>query len=332
MTGRMIGVDALIVPDGTVDQAVAVAVEAEKVGIRRVWVADSPPLGWIECYLALAECARATDRVLLGPGVVNPITRDVSVNAASIATIDQLSNGRAVFGIGAGYSGVLAAGLKQATVVEFRDHVLRLRDLLDKRGVSIPIFLAASGPKGLHLAGEIADGVIISVGTHPALISMAVERIEAGAAAAGRPRSDIEIVAISGLAISEDWEEVRRAAAPAAARRCIDVGKNPGALPEELAHLRSDAKRVSDIYDVNLHARSEQTDQNRAVSDGLVDAYALAGTPPVCEDRVVAMRDAGADTIGMYLVGAEPLAMMHRFVDEVLPAVSARLSAATGAA
>ena len=106
--------DVLIVPTD-VRTTVATAVAVEDVGYRRLWVAESPPLGRPDCYLTLNECARATRTLVVCPGVTNPVTRHVSVTAGAAATLHELAGGRVVLGMGAGGSAVLGAGLRPAT-------------------------------------------------------------------------------------------------------------------------------------------------------------------------------------------------------------------------
>jgi alkanesulfonate monooxygenase SsuD/methylene tetrahydromethanopterin reductase-like flavin-dependent oxidoreductase (luciferase family) len=132
------------------------------------------------------------------------------VTAGSIATIDELAPGRTIIGWGVGDTAVRLAGLRPARVKELEAGTRLMRALLDGESVDVgaeqparlphhrpvPIWIAAGGPRTLRMAGGVADGVFIRVGTHPANISTAVEAIRAGAAEAGRDPGAVRLGAV----------------------------------------------------------------------------------------------------------------------------------------
>ena len=153
-----------------------------------------------DTYVLLAAAARATERIVLGPLLANPVNRHPTVTAASIATIDELAPGRTLLGWGVGDTAVRLAGLRPARMKELEASTLLMRALLDGEGVdvgaarpahlphhrSVPIWIAAGGPRTLRMAGGCADGVFLRVGTHPANIAGSIAGIRAGAVEAGR--------------------------------------------------------------------------------------------------------------------------------------------------
>jgi 5,10-methylenetetrahydromethanopterin reductase len=163
-----------------------------------------------DTYVLLAAAAKATERITLGPLLANPVNRHPSVTAGSIATIDELAPGRTILGWGVGDTAVRLAGLRPARVKELEAGTRLMRALLDGESVDVgteqparlphhrpvPIWIAASGPRTLRMAGGVADGVFIRVGTHPANISTAVEAIWAGAAEAGRDPGSVRLGAV----------------------------------------------------------------------------------------------------------------------------------------
>ena len=283
------------------------------------WIGDSPPLGWPDVYATLALCCGDTARIRLAPGVTNPVTRHASVTASAVLTIHRLSRGRAELGLGVGYSAVRAAGLRPASLGTLADYVAELRRIWKARGVAIPITIAASGPKALHTAGKLGDGAMVTVGTHPALVRRALERITRGAEDAGRDPGALDVVFLAGVAISHDWPTARREASPVAARRAKDADFHPEFfLPPELEHLRADAQRVAQHYDVSRHVDPEAP-HNRLVTDQLVDALALAGSPERCAERIEAMREAGARRICLFPAGSDRRETFETFVRDVRP-------------
>jgi 5,10-methylenetetrahydromethanopterin reductase len=173
-----------------------------------------------DTYVLLAAAAQATERIALGPLLANPVNRHPTVTASSIATIDELAPGRVLLGWGVGDTAVRLAGLKPARVTELEASTRLMRALLDGREVEVgaarparlphhrpvPIWIAAGGPRTLRMAGSVADGVFIRVGTHRANITRTVEAIRAGAAEAGRDPSSVRVGAIFHTVLVDDPE------------------------------------------------------------------------------------------------------------------------------
>jgi 5,10-methylenetetrahydromethanopterin reductase len=179
---------------------------AEALGWDAVLQPDSQ-LRRRDTYVLLAAAAQATARVVLGTLLANPINRHPTVTASSIATIDELAPGRTLLGWGIGDTAVRLAGLRPARMKELEESTRLMRALLDGREVEVgaarparlphhrpvPIWIAAGGPRTLRLAGGIADGVFIRVGTHRANIARTVAAIRAGAAEAGRDPASVRL-------------------------------------------------------------------------------------------------------------------------------------------
>ena len=316
-------VDALVVPEADLVRTVELVRWLEASGFGCAWIADSPPLGWPDVYVTLALCAEATSRITLAPGVTNPLTRHVSVTANAMLTLHQLTGGRVALGIGAGYSAVRAVGMKPAALRTLSEYVADLRRVFADHDASIPVYVAASGPRALLTAGRIGDGAMVTVGTHPALVRRACAQIAEGAREAGRDPSVLDVVFLAGLSISDDWEEAKREASPVAARRAKDAEFHPQFfLPPELEDLRRDAEAVARAYDVQRHV-DPAAPHNRLVTDELVDALTLAGSPARVAERLSEMCEAGADRVALFPAGIHRRVALERFIDTVLPRLSA---------
>lgn len=197
----------------------------EALGYDHLWLTDSS-LHARNPYAYLALAARQTSTVSLGTAVTNPLTRHPGVTVAAIATIDDVSGGRAVLGIGPGDRPVEALGFRPARLAELRESIGAVRSLLAGAGVDsdglhfafrdarlrfdarddLPIYVSASGPRMLELAGEVADGVIVLCGLFREGIDYAVSHVEAGAARAGRPRPHVAVMAYGAI---DDEDEDR---------------------------------------------------------------------------------------------------------------------------
>jgi 5,10-methylenetetrahydromethanopterin reductase len=201
---------------------VADARRAEALGWDAVLQPDSQ-LRRRDTYVMLAAAAQATERVVLGPLLANPVNRHPTVTASSMATVDELAPGRTLLGWGAGDTAVRLAGLRPARVKELEESARLMRALLDGQEVEVgaarparlphhrpvPIWIAAGGPRTLRMAGGVADGVFIRVGTHRANIARTIEAIRAGAAEAGRVPSAVRVGAIFHTVLVDDPERAR---------------------------------------------------------------------------------------------------------------------------
>src|SRR5262249_25747464 len=216
----------------TPQQCVEQAVAAERAGWSTVWFAENPFSRG--AWPAAAACAVATRSIRIGLGVLNPHQRHPTLMAAEIAAFDELSEGRAVLGIGAGIPSRIKKthAVVDRPIAAVRDAVTITRGLLrgetvtytgkafsadgvrlefTPRRADVPILTAAMGEQALRLCGEIADGVIISNLVPPAFTQRAVTIMQDAAARAGRSASR-DVVQYVPCAVREDGDEARRLA------------------------------------------------------------------------------------------------------------------------
>jgi 5,10-methylenetetrahydromethanopterin reductase len=197
--------------------------EIEALGYDHLWITDSS-LHARNPYAYLTLAARRSTTLLLGTAVTNPMTRHPAITAAAAATIDEISDGRMILGIGAGDRPLVALGMRPAPVRALGEAVAAIRALWRDEHVTvettsfrlegahvrfdtrpdIPIYVAASGPRTLELAGSIADGVILLVGLFPEAIAWALEHVDRGSVAAGRDRPVVTVFAYGRVAEDED--------------------------------------------------------------------------------------------------------------------------------
>ncbi|HEX6448295.1 MAG TPA: LLM class flavin-dependent oxidoreductase [Trebonia sp.] len=183
-----------IPPCRPVPEVAAAARAAEAAGFTDVWVPDSQTL-WRDPFVTLAGIAGGTRHVRIGTAVTNVVTRHPSVVAAAANTVAELAPGRFVLGVGVGNSAVEPVGLRSSTHAALRAGVAALRDGLS----SVPVHIAASGPRNLALAGEAADGAILLAGASPPLVAAAVTRIRQAATDAGRAAPEVTVSAFCAV-------------------------------------------------------------------------------------------------------------------------------------
>src|SRR5207247_4096903 len=149
-----------------------------------------------DTFVVLAQAAMHTSRIALFPAVTNPLTRHAVVLAGGIQTVEELAPGRVKFVIGTGYTSASTIGRKPATLAEMRACIATVRGLLAGRSVDfdgtpgrlgfaagrrIPVIMAASGPKAIEVAGEVADGALLLVGFNRGIVDTALTHLERGA-------------------------------------------------------------------------------------------------------------------------------------------------------
>ncbi|HEY8679997.1 MAG TPA: LLM class flavin-dependent oxidoreductase [Candidatus Dormibacteraeota bacterium] len=299
------------------------AAELEAAGVGRLWLIDSQ-LAMKDVYAGLAVAALHTERMLLGTGVTNPLTRHPTVTATSIAAISELSGGRAVLGVGAGDSAVYGIGARPAKVAQM-DEVLRFwRAVLsggegewEGRSYRLPhlaapvkLYLAVSQPRMCALAGRLADGAIVMGPSTPEFVRHQVGWIEDGLREAGRDRGEVDICLMTTLA--ENVEDVRSWASTEA-RLLADFAE----LPAGLEPYAEEIRRAKEEYDFSQHLSIHAGHQG-AVSDGLARALAVSGSAEECTSRLRELRACGADGFIFPLLGGGRLERLGFIRDQVL--------------
>lgn len=287
---------------------------AEDAGFDIVGIADSQSV-YRDVYMCLALCAAGTRRVRLGPRVINPLTRHPAVAAGAAATLAEMAPGRTMLGIGTGDSAVLNLGITPSSRARLRDYVGTVRELL-ATGHSewegrpcrmtwggavasrIPIYLAASGPRMLRLAGEIGDGVIINNGLTPDIVRESIAQVRAGAESAGRSLDEIDLWWLpvanvrSDRAAAIDEVAMTLASAGSHLSRFTTKGKH---IPRE---LHDAVVALGDRYRPEEHSKPDSSNRGiireLGLLDYLADRFAIAGTPQDCVAKIEAAVEAGA--------------------------------------
>jgi 5,10-methylenetetrahydromethanopterin reductase len=263
-------------------------------------VADSQALNadvWVELGLAAA----ATERLALGPGVTNPLTRHLSVTASAALTLQAETGGRAVLGIGRGDTALTELGRRPVAIADLRDHLRELRAYLDGREIivdghairlklaarglpRVPLDVAASGPRAIAIAAQEADRLSFSVGAEPARVLQAAALARKARERAGLDPGALQLGAYLHVAVDPDRK---------AARRLIR----------------------------GVAAAFAGFSSERELSDEQLDRFALAGPANECVERIATL---GLDHVIVVpaSLGAEPQRVKEadaRLADDVLP-------------
>ncbi|MBZ5739506.1 LLM class flavin-dependent oxidoreductase [Nocardioides mangrovi] len=291
--------------------------DAEAWGLDELWLTDSS-LHSRYCYSFLTIAALRTSRMTLGTAVTNPVTRHPALGAVAAATINEVSGGRAIHGIGAGDRPLEALGFKPARLGLLEDAVAASRRLWsgetvswEARGFSlddahmrfdvpseIPVYISASGPKTLELAGRIADGVILLAGLHPDGLRYALEHIDRGVEMAGRDRRP-QITVFAYGQISDDDES-----ALAAARTIAAWFPQTAPMYCELAGLSPElVERVRTMYSGGEFQEAEAA--ARLLPEDFVRRMALAGGADVVLEHRRNLAELGIDSMTVFPIGGD---------------------------
>jgi 5,10-methylenetetrahydromethanopterin reductase len=273
---------------------------AEGFGYESIWLTETRFTR--DAVTTAAAVAAATTRVCIGTAVINPFTRGSVLTAVTVATLDELSGGRFVLGIGPGSPTVL-----DRQGIEFRQPLARLRETVDvvRRMVrgesvhfggngasldfepvrpSIPIYLGVTGPQALTLAGEIADGVILNAFVSVDYTRRAVEHTRAAAVNAGRDPEAIEIAQSIAVSVDEDATRARDAIRPLVATYLAQF--------PNIARESAVDDNVLAAIAARHHAEGAES-AAKLVGDEIVSALTCSGTPAECREQMARRREVG---------------------------------------
>ena len=299
----MIGLE--LTPEHPVSRLSDLAVRAEDVGFDTVFA--SHHYNNRDEFVALADIARATNEVRLGPGITNPFETHPVTLASRMATLDELSGGRGAFGVGAGDISTLEnLGFGDESPLRRVLETMQVaRKLWDGRRVDhdgtfeavdaglnydardIPVYIGAQGPDMTRMAAKYADGVLYN-GSHPRDIEWAAERVSEGLDARPDHRGGFDFAAYASVSVADNADDAREAARPPVA---FIAGSAP---PPVIERHDLDHDTASDIGDAI--AAGAFNEAFGLVTPAMIDAFCIAGEPDTVESRLEAVMET-ADSV-----------------------------------
>jgi 5,10-methylenetetrahydromethanopterin reductase len=292
----------------TVDEAVERAKRAEQLGFEAIFFADSQ-MNNVDPFQAMAMCAANTKKIRFGTAVTNIVYRDPSIVANSFATLNEISAGRAIVGMGTGDGPVYSLGRTATRLVDFEKGLRVIRDLLHDRGVEIPksqeraggnvklkagkrpvpIYISAEGPKTLRVAGRTCDGIILGTGFDLDVLEWAEARVAEGARETGRAPSEIDLMPAGMIVVDDNGERARkRVRARMANRAHHNFRFTMETVPErEVVGVQ----RFMAGFDISKPI--EERVDPELVTDYLLERFTIAGTPQECIAKVKRLEAVG---------------------------------------
>ena len=302
-----------------------------------------------DTFVTMGLAANATSRLNLFPAVTNPFGRIPSVLAGAAQTVAEIAPGRTKFIIGTGYTSASTIGRRPATLREMRRCIVEVKALLagesvdyggmmnrldfagSDGGAGVPVLMAASGPRSLELAGEVADGALALVGYTPGIVGKALEHLEIGAKRSGRSLDDLDVMFAVRTCVADSTEEAQRLARPVSAHWALLWG-GPNWLPYSDIEMPEYEipQAVREVYPDLGHAPNweEAIELTGFVSDDvnaqLCDALGLIGTAERCTERIREMARHGVRQLYLMpcLTFAPPEAEVRAFGERIIPALA----------
>ena len=318
-------------PEHSITDTLELAKAGEALGFDYMWLFDSHVL-WRDPYPLLTLIAEHTSRLRLGTCVTNPGTREPSVTASALATLDELSGGRMDLGIGRGDSARRVLGKAPITMAGTEEAIAVIRDLVGGKAVTyegteiqltwsgkweLPVWVAGYGPMALAMTGRVADGVILQL-ADPDLIRWFVGQVREAAAGAGRDPASIRVQAAAPLHVGpRDLGRERTRWFPAlVSNHVVDlVNRYPREqLPESLTGYITDRTG----YDYHHHAEVGSSNAG-FVGDEVTDRFCVLGEPGHVIDKLRDLADAGVDQFNVYLMNGDEREQLERIGREVIP-------------
>lgn len=329
-------------------RAVELARQAELYGFTHVWSFDSHLL-WQEPYVVYSQILANTRRVMVGPMVTNPATRDWTVTASLFATLNEMFGNRTVCGIGRGDSAVRVTNGKPVTLAQLREAIGVIRGLANSEpveyhgntlrfpwssGSRLPVWMAAYGPKALALAGEVADGFILQL-ADPDITAWSVAAVRKAAADSGRDPAEVTICVAAPAYVTDGSDGslqhardqcrwfggmVGNHVADIVARYGADGAAVPPALSDYIAGRQG--------YDYNAHGRAGNSHAS-FVPDEVIDRFCLLGPVTAQVERLTQLRELGVDQFALYLQHDAKVETLTAYGDQVIPAVNRPQAART---
>ncbi len=319
-------------PEHTIERTLALTRQAEAAGFEYGWLFDSHVL-WRDPYPLLTLMAGATDRLRLGTCVTNPGTREPTVTASSLATLNELSGGRMDLGIGRGDSARRVLGKPPTTMAMLEEAIRVIRALVAGEtityegtdlhfpwttGWDLPVWVAGYGPMALAMTGRVADGVILQL-ADPDLIEWFVGQVREAEKAAGRQSGSVRVQAAAPAHIGDlaTCRERTRWFPALVSNHVVDlVNKYPR---EELPESLTGYIRDREGYDYLHHAEVGSSNAG-FVGDDVTDRFCVLGPVDDHIAKLRALAAAGVDQFNLYLMNGDEESVLEVYGNQIIPA------------
>ena len=325
-----------ILPDPPSGRFVELVQLAEQAGFTHAWTYDSHIL-WQDGYAFLTLAGAQTSTIKLGHCVTNPGIREPTVTASAYATMQDITGGRMVMGIGRGDSSRRVVGLKPVPMAEFERSLVMIKRLMNGRRVrwngeelqltwahgraEIPMYVAGYGPRSLAVAGRVGDGVIIQL-ADPEITSWIISRAEQAAVEVGRTGKRLSPVVCAPAVIGdrERWRDDVRWFPAMVSNHVKDIIAKHGEGGEVPAALTDYAREVG-TYSYAEHSRVGAS-HGKYISDAICDRFCVLGSIEEHIEQLRELSELGVEQFNIYLMAGEQEATLAAYGEHIIPALS----------
>ncbi|MGO4255425.1 TIGR03842 family LLM class F420-dependent oxidoreductase [Marmoricola sp. RAF53] len=327
-------------------RTVALAKLAEEHGFDYVWTFDSHLL-WQEPYVIYSQILAETNRVVVGPMVTNPATRDWTVTASVFATLNEMYGNRTVVGIGRGDSAVRVLNGRPTTLKEVAEATHVIRELGNCRSVelngstlqfpwartsALEVWVAAYGPMALRTAGEIGDGYILQLADVD-IAKWMITQVRTAAENAGRDPDAITFCVAAPAYVGTTGSDEERVHMRDQCRWFGGmVGNHVADIVAKYGEGNDFPKVLTDYiagredYDYNEHGRAGNT-HTQFVPDEIVDRFCLLGTAEEHIAQLEELKAIGVDQFAVYLQHDNKEETLRQYGETIIPALRDHVTA-----
>jgi len=325
-----------VLPDPPYQRLIELLKLAEGHGFEYGWTYDSHVL-WQDSVPTLALAAAATERIKLGHMVTNPGTREPTVVASAYATLQDISDGRMVMGIGRGDSARRYIGQQPVRVGPFEDALRMIKPFMNGETVTwndtdielawvrpelppIEMHVAGYGPKVLAIAGRVGDGVIIQL-ADPDIIQWTMATARKAAEEAGRDPAALKCIVCAPSLISDDIAAAREQVRwfPAMVSNHVrDLIARYGADGSVVPKALTDYVPSETNYDYDEHSRVGAK-HGAFVTDEICDRFCVLGTPGQAREKLAQLEAIGVDQFNIYLMTEGQERTLETYGKEIIP-------------
>jgi probable F420-dependent oxidoreductase len=312
--------------------------KAEALGFTHAWTFDSHIL-WQEPYVIYSQMLAATERIIVGPFVTNPATRDPSVTASTFATLNDMFGNRTICGIGRGDSAQRVLGRKPTRLAEVEEAMYVIRELAEGREidfdgtrVKIPwvsdgkldVWMAGYGPKALNCIGRKADGFILQL-ADPVILEWTMKHVHDAAVEAGRNPKDVKVCVAAPAYVGDDLAHQRdqcRWFGGMVGNHVADLVSRYGE-DGEVPNALTDYIRAREGYDYSHHGKAGHPSTS-FVPDNIVDRFCVLGTVENHVEKLNELKNLGVDQFNIYLMHDAMEETLDTYGEEIIPALEAK--------
>lgn len=318
------------------------AVEVEHNGFRSLWLGES--YHYRGAMATAAAIASRTRRIKIGLGIVTPYTRHPALIAMEAATLDELSGGRLILGLGVSKSAMRRHGMdsaSQSPVQTIRESAQIIRSLFSTRATTfsgkifemtgsdrklnfkpkrsrIPIYVGAIGPRMLQMAGEVADGALLTSMTSPAYVRFALGNVQEGLCRARRSPSSFELRSNLAFSVSDDYDDAVESA------RFIVAYYTATSAKTEPVILRYAGVKEDAIRDLQtLYRKRGMAAVVSEVPEELVRKLVTCGTLGDCIRRLKRYRANGLQAVNLLDLSPDRARSIQLIRDGIVPELAA---------